>query len=72
MSEQEGIHTEPDAPEVEQKNGKYQLYWEDVDPCCWYLSVNGSEPQPISSAELGTQLRFRNWHFDHRFKPPTL
>jgi len=49
---------------------KYQLYREDVDPCVWYLAVNGHEPQLISSGELGTQVRFRNWHFDHGYKPP--
>jgi hypothetical protein len=48
----------------------YQLFREDVEPCRWYLGVNGHEPQLISSAELGTQLRFRNWHFDHSHRPP--
>jgi hypothetical protein len=48
----------------------YQLYREDVDPCRWYLAVNGNEPQRILPGELSTQPRFRSWHFDHGHKPP--
>ena len=48
----------------------YQLYRVDVEPCRWFLAVNGNEPQLISPGELGTQIRFRNWHFAHGLKPP--
>lgn len=44
-----GYKTEGDAPEVEPQgkpNGKYQLYYDDVIPCQWYLSVNGGEAYP--------------------------
>jgi hypothetical protein len=49
---------------------QYQLYRVDVEPCRWFLAVNGNEPQLISPGELGTQIRFRNWHFAHGLKPP--
>ena len=48
----------------------YQLYRVEVEPCHWFLAVNGNEPQLISPGELGTQIRFRNWHFAHGLKPP--
>jgi hypothetical protein len=48
----------------------YQLYRVDVEPCRWFLAVNGNEPQLISHGELGAQVRFRNWHFAHGLKPP--
>jgi hypothetical protein len=48
----------------------YQLYRVEVEPCRWFLAVNGNEPQLISPGELGTQIRFRNWHFAHGLKPP--
>jgi len=68
-SEQEGIHTEPDAPPVE-VNGGYQLYWEDVNPCRYYLAVNGTEPLRIEPRELNAQSRFCDWHLVHHLKPP--
>jgi hypothetical protein len=61
----EPTSVEPDAPPV-----RYQLYREDVNPCRWYLAVNGSGPLRIAPGELGSQPRFRNWHFDHGLKPP--
>jgi hypothetical protein len=61
-------HDELDAPPIETK--KYVLFREDVNPCRWYLAVDGGEPQLISSAELNTQNKFRNWHSDHGLKPP--
>jgi hypothetical protein len=63
------IVTEEDHPQQEPKN-KYQLYREDVDPCRWYLAVNGHEAQQILSGELNIQHRFRNWHSDHGLRPP--
>ena len=70
MSDGEGFHTEPDAPKVEPLHNGYQLYHDDVDPCNYYLSVNGHEKQPIEKYELGNQAKFRNWHIGHRFIPP--
>jgi hypothetical protein len=68
--DEEGFHTE-DAPPVEHhRTNKYQLYREDVDPCRWYLADNEHEPRLISSGELNTQPKFRNWHSDHGYKPP--
>jgi hypothetical protein len=65
----EPTSTEPGATPVESTN-KYELYREDVNPCRWYLAVNGSEPLRIAPGELSSQPRFRNWHFDHGLKPP--
>jgi hypothetical protein len=65
------IITEQNEPQQEPKN-RYQLYREDVNPCRWYLVVNGNENEKlqITSCELASQSRFRTWHFDHGLKPP--
>jgi hypothetical protein len=41
-----------------------------VTPRRWYLSVNGSDAQLITSQELNIQVRFRNWCLAHGHKPP--
>src|SRR5262249_7527390 len=51
-------------------NGGYQLYWEDVNPCRYYLAVNGTEAVRIEPRELNAQSRFRDWHLAHHLKPP--
>jgi hypothetical protein len=69
MSGHDRIHTEPDAP-VQEVNGGYQLYWEDVNPCRYYLAVNGTGAMRIEPRELNAQSRFRDWHLEHHLKPP--
>jgi hypothetical protein len=60
-----------DAEQSGQKaQPKYQLYYEEVTPCRWYLSVDGGEEQRIEPHELTVQSRFRIWHLNNRYKPP--
>lgn len=54
----------------EEVSREYQLYYDDVTPRRWYLSVNGSEAQLIKSSQLNEQRAFRNWCSDHGHKPP--
>ena len=48
---------------------EYQLFYQDEEPCPYFLAVNGAEEKPITTKELETQGQFRKWHWDHQLKP---
>jgi hypothetical protein len=68
MNKHERFHTEPE-PEVPQE--PYQLYYDEVDPRRYYLSVDGSEAKLIESKDMSNQRRWFEWHLARGFMPPS-
>jgi hypothetical protein len=69
MNKHEGFHTEDDTPPTEHKE-EYQLYFDDVKPRRYYLAVNGSGAEPITTIELENKRWFRTWHLNQGYKAP--